>query len=87
MANFVEEDEESDHDEEAMIEIKPDAQSLSQQSTGDSTFERRRSDRQPLVKKGRAWDDDGLRTSAAELELSAALDEVRLCVCVNMCVL
>jgi len=74
MANFVEG--ESDSDEEANVEIKPDAQSLSQQSAGDSTFERKRSDRRPLVNRGGAWDDDDLRTSA-ELELTAPLDDVR----------
>ncbi len=82
MANFTEENQETDNDEEAMVEIKPDTQSLSQQSTGDSTFERRRSDRQPLVKRGRAWNDDDLRTSAAELELTAEVRQVLLpCMC------
>ncbi len=84
MANFTEEDQETDNDEEAMVEIKPDTQSLSQQSTGDSTFERRRSDRQPLVKRGRAWNDDDLRTSAAELELTAEVRQVLLPAC--MCI-
>ena len=76
MANFTEGDQDTDHDEEAMVEIKPDTQSLSQQSTGDSTFERHRRDRQPLIKKGRAWNDDDLRTSAAELELTAGVRQV-----------
>ncbi len=81
MANFTEGDQETDNDEEAMVEIKPDTQSLSQQSTGDSTFERHRRDRQPLIKKGRAWNDDDLRTSAAELELTAGVRQVLLHVC------
>lgn len=72
MANFSENTSDSE-DEEVQVEIKPDAQSLSQQSTGDSTFERRQGDRVPLVKKsrGRAWKDDDMRSSAAELELTA----------------
>lgn len=71
MANFVEEGgAETDNDEEDLVE---DTQSLSEQSTGDSTSERDCGDRQPLVRGG-AWEEGGLRSSAAELELTAEVN-------------